>query len=222
MENGSDVLIFIHGFNVSWWEAVASALSLEFMLNHMRGASDEKKPVRVVLFTWPSDGKAIPLYSYFSDRSDAESSGGPVGRGFLKLRDYLIEARLDSRSRGAALCRQAIHLLCHSMGNYVLQNALHRTQEFSTAGKPPRIFDQMFLCAPDVADDVFEPGKPMRQLPEMAQNVTIYHNKGDLAMPVSDYTKGNTDRLGWGGAPAGRPISMLACTRWTAVRSSPD
>ena len=30
--------------------------------------------------------------------------------------------------------------------------------------------------------------------------------RGDLAMPVSDYTKGNTDRLGWRGAS--RPAEL--------------
>ena len=71
---------------------------------------------------------------------------------------------------------------------------LSRIREFSTDGKLPRIFDHIFMCAPDVADDVFERGKPMERLPEMARTVTIYHNRGDLSMPVSDYTKGNTDR----------------------------
>jgi len=201
MRGGCDVLIFIHGFNVSWWEAVASAMSLELMLNRNRMAGD--KEVRVVLFTWPSDGKAIPYWSYFSDRGDARGSGAAVGRGFLKVRDYLIDMR---RQADLEPCRASIHLICHSMGNYVLQNALERTEEFSTGGKPPRIFDQIFLCAPDVADNVFEPGQPLRRLPEMAEQVTIYHNREDLAMPVSDYTKGNTDRLGWRGA--NRPADL--------------
>lgn len=204
MNAGCDVLVFIHGFNVSWWQAVASAMSLELMLNRNRGP--DGRPVRVVLFTWPSDGRAIPYWSYFSDRGDATSSGAAVGRGFLKLRDYLIETLRDDRRQGRLPCRNAIHLLCHSMGNFVLQNALARTEEFSAGGKPPRLFDQIFLCAPDVADEVFEPGKPLRRLPEMAEQVTIYHNRGDLAMPVSDYTKGNTDRLGWSGA--NRPAEL--------------
>lgn len=206
MDKGKDILIFVHGFNVSWWEAVASALSLEFMLNRNGHATSEAKPVRIVLFSWPSDGKAIPWYSYFSDRSDGRSAGPAVGRGFLKLRDYLIGVRRDSRKQGINLCNQSMHLLCHSMGNYVLQGALARTEKFSTGGKPPRIFNQIFLCAPDVADDVFEKGEPMRHLPEMGQNVTIYHNQGDLSMPVSDFTKGNTDRLGWRGAS--RPADL--------------
>ena len=204
MLKGCDVLVFVHGFNVSFWEAVAAAVSLELMLNRKRDAGD--KPVRVVLFTWPSDGRSIPYWSYFSDRGDAEHSGSAVGRGFLKLRDYLISSRRANRQRDEPECRQSIHLLCHSMGNYVLQNAMRRTEEFSTGGKPPRIFDQIFLCAPDAADNVFEAGEPLRRLPEMAQNVTVYHNRGDLAMPVSDYTKGNSDRLGWRGA--NRPADL--------------
>ena len=194
MDDGCDILVFVHGFSVDWWTAVASALSLEFMLNRVGG-----KAVRVVLFTWPSDGKKIPWWSYFSDRNDARASADAVGRAFLKLRDYLIEARVRNRPAQQAPCDGSIHLLCHSMGNYVLQCALRRIREFSTDGKLPRIFDHIFMCAPDVADDVFERGKPMERLPEMARTVTIYHNRGDLSMPVSDYTKGNTDRLGWGG-----------------------
>lgn len=199
---GCGVLIFVHGFNVSWWEAVASAAGLELMLNRNAGG----RHVRVVLFTWPSDGRAIPYWSYFSDRGDAAASGAAVGRGFLKLRDYLITLRRRGPRTEGELCGQSIHLLCHSMGNYVLQNALRRTEAFSVAGKPPRVFDQVFLCAPDVADNVFEPGEPLRRLPEMAEQVTIYHNRGDLAMPISDYSKGNTDRLGWGGA--NRPAEL--------------
>jgi len=202
MQRGCDALVYIHGFNVSWWEAVASALGLQLMLNRDPG----RTPLIVVLFTWPSDGAAIPYWSYFSDRNDAEGSGAAVGRGFLKLRDFLIDTRRKGAQAGEEPCHRALHLLCHSMGNYVLQNALRRTEEFSVGGKPPRIFDQIFLCSPDVADDVFEPGKPLRRLPEMAEQVSIYHNKGDLAMPVSDYTKGNTDRLGWRGA--NRPAEL--------------
>ena len=220
MKDGDHVLIFVHGFNVGWWEAVASAASLQSMLNrHCTAdrASNESAPVHVVLFTWPSDGLAIPYWSYFSDRSDAKISGYAFGRGLLKLRDYLIGARHVSQQEGGPPCGRAIHLLCHSMGNFVLQNALKRALEFSVGGRLPRIFEQIFLCAADVASDVFQPGEPFHHLPPMARAVTIYHNRGDLTMPVSDYTKGNTDRLGWDGAewPAYLPdrVQQVDCSR---------
>jgi esterase/lipase superfamily enzyme len=204
MRGGCDVLVYVHGFNVSWWDAVASAAALQLQLNHRRGDADPE--VMVMLFSWPSDGAAVPWFSYYSDRDDAAASGAAVGRAFLRLRDYLFEAWRDDRRRERDHCRRAFHLLCHSMGNYVLEAALARTREFSRGGKLPRLFDQVFLCAPDVDDDAFEPGRGLHHLPEMAENVSVYFNRGDLAMPVSDYTKGNRDRLGWRGVS--RPAQL--------------
>lgn len=194
MAKSRDVLIFIHGFNVSWQDAVASALSLQAMLNR---AGD--RDVMVVLFTWPSDGLALPLVSYKSDRGDAQESGKAFGRGLLKLRDFLAELRNRDDAKNV-LCNRELHLLCHSMGNYVLQHALQRMIEFNTGKALPRIFEHIFMCAPDVDDNVFEPGQPLDQLQALARSVTIYHNKGDVAMYVSDYTKSNPERLGMAGA----------------------
>jgi esterase/lipase superfamily enzyme len=204
MRRGCNVLVFIHGFNVSWWEAVAAAAALQLMLN--RNRAPDQAEVCVFLFTWPSDGIAAPWFSYYSDRDDAELSGAAIGRGFLRLRDYLLEAWREDRKADRDPCLRSFHLLCHSMGNFVLQKALERTREFSRGGKPPRVFDQIFLCAPDVDDDVFEPGQGLRRLPEMGERVTVYFNSGDVAMHVSDYTKGNRDRLGWRGA--NRPAEL--------------
>lgn len=227
MVDGQDLLVLIHGFNVSWEEAVATAAAFEAVLNRPQQGTAPAQTVRVVLFTWPSDGRAIPWASYKSDRADAAGTSGALGRALLKVRDYLHQVARDARTgesqkrelrarmanmptaeveRAVAqlevtqLCRQRIHLLAHSMGNYVLQNALGRLWEFSPGDHLPRIFDQVFMCAPDVDDDVFEPGKPMERLPQVAQAITIYHNAGDAALRISDYTKSNPDRLGQRGA----------------------
>jgi len=198
MMASSDVLIYIHGFNVSWTDAVASALALQESLNQPDPGKPEQK-VLVVLFTWPSDGKALPYVSYRSDRSEAKASGGAVGRGFLKARDFLLKVRtLDARGRDIA-CGQELHLLCHSMGNYVLQCALERMYEYTPGNSFPRIFQHIFLCAPDVDDNVLEDGQPLASVHELAQNVTVYSNKDDVAVFISDYTKGNPERLGHNG-----------------------
>lgn len=192
----SDSVVFVHGFNVSWEAAVGSALALQVMLNRA-DIGEPKQQAAVVLFTWPSDGLALPFVSYKSDRSEAKGSGYAFARGLLKLRDYL--AALADRAGGVA-CPQDLHLLCHSMGNYVLQNALERMRQFTPGTALPRLFQQIFLCAPDVDADVLEPGKPMGDLSELARGVTVYHNTGDVALHVSDYTKGNPERLGSYGA----------------------
>ncbi len=196
-----DVLVYVHGFNVSWEEAVGAALALQEMQNR-QGVGDPAQETAVVLFSWPSDGLALPFVSYKSDRSEAKGSGYAFARGLLKLRDHL--AALTDRAGGAAgagrACPQDLHLLCHSMGNYVLQNALERMRDFTPGTALPRLFDHVFLCAADVDGDVLEPGRPMGDLHELARTVSVYHNRGDVALHVSDYTKGNPDRLGSYGA----------------------
>ena len=191
-----DALIYVHGFNVSWEEAVGSALALQVMLNR-DSVGDPKQQAAVVLFTWPSDGLALPFVSYKSDRTEAKASGYAFARGLLKVRDHL--ATLADRVGGRP-CPQDLHLLCHSMGNYVLQNALERMRAFTPGSTLPRLFENVMLCAPDVDADVLEPGRAMGDLHEITRFVTVYHNSGDVALHVSDYTKGNPDRLGSNGA----------------------
>lgn len=199
MKKASDVLIYIHGFNVSWFAAVGSALALQSMLRAAPGR-DPAQDVLVILFTWPSDGLALPWVSYKSDRSEATGSGAAVGRAFLKARDFLADLRDRSKRGGEELCGQDLHLLCHSMGNFLVQSALERTFENTPGNTLPRLFEHVFLCAPDVDDTALEAGQPLERVDQIARNVTLYHNRDDKALVVSDYTKGNPERLGGSGA----------------------
>ncbi|HEX2731277.1 MAG TPA: alpha/beta fold hydrolase [Polyangiaceae bacterium] len=203
MRGGTDVVVFVHGFNVSWTRAVASALALEASLNREDGR-DPKQRAKVVLFTWPSDGLALPFVSYKSDRTEAAASGYAIGRAFLRLRDFL--ATLKDRSAPEELCGQSIHLLCHSMGNYVLENALVRLGEHSAGRALPRMFEYVFLCSADVDDDALEPGNGLGRVHEIARRVSVYSNRGDKALVISDYTKGNPERLGSNGAANARQL----------------
>ncbi len=194
MSRNSDVLIFIHGYNVSWSEAVGSAMSLQYMLNRHKKRND--KEVIVVLFSWPSDGSMMPFAAYKSDRSDARDSAQAIGRAILKLRYFLSKIRKKNNDETMKPCAQNIHLLAHSMGNYVLQNSLIKISGYSAGNRMPRIFENLFLCAADVDDDCLEKGEKMGDLHELTNHISIYHNKGDLGMYISDFTKGNPQRLG--------------------------
>ncbi|MFT6845070.1 MAG: esterase/lipase superfamily enzyme [Flavobacteriales bacterium] len=198
MENNSDALIYIHGYNVSWNEAVGGALALQYMLN--RNRKEGGKKITVVLFSWPSDGSMMPYAAYKSDRSDARDSAQAISRGVLKLRDFLTQLKINSSDESMKPCGYNIHLLAHSMGNYVLQNALSKIIGYSNGNRMPRIFENIFLCAGDVDDNCLEENQKMGKLPELCNHISVYHNKGDIAMYISDYTKGNAQRLGNTGA----------------------
>lgn len=215
MAKKRDVMIYIHGFNVDWFEAVAAALALEIMLNNQRKSKGSKE-IAIFLFTWPSNGKMLKEKAYLSDRHDAEDSALAVARGLLKLRDFLSSLSPNSSQKMHHPCNQELHLLCHSMGNYVLQHALQSLIKMNQHAHIPRIFEHIFMCAPDIDEDVFEAQQPMENLHKLARHISIYYNSGDLAMYISDFTKGNPDRLGHHGAA--RPqqlhhkISQVDCS----------
>ena len=115
------------------------------------------------------------------------------------LRDSEV-SRAVAQFESTELCGQRLHLLAHSMGNFVLQHALERVWDNSPGSSMPRLFDHVFLCAADVDDNVLEAEQPMDRLHQISNRVWVYHNVHDTALRVSDYTKGNPDRLGQRGA----------------------
>ena len=180
-----DTIVLVHGYNVSFKEALKAGATLRdnfANLNQGQGAN-------VVVFSWPSDGSMMPWLAYSSDRRDAAGSGPALARGILKLRDF-IHALAKSQA-----CRQEIHLVAHSMGNYVLRHALQEVRRHSP-GALPRVFDQILLMAADEDSDAFEHDHKLARLPGLCRHVSVYFNRGDRAMSVSDATKGNPDRLG--------------------------
>ena len=200
-----DTVIFIHGYNVSFKEALTSAAQVK-----RNFSKDEGGPgVNVVLFSWPSDGSMKPFLAYANDRQDAAASGPAFARGLLKLADFL------RGSTPAEACDHNVHLVAHSMGNYVLR---HTVQEFiaRSAGRPARLFDQVFLMAADEDDDAFEHDHKLKPLPRFAKRVNVYFNNNDRAMAISDVTKGNPARLGDDGPrlPRGIPgkVTLIDAT----------
>ena len=56
----------------------------------------------------------------------------------------------------------------------------------------------------------------MARVHELARSVSVYHNRGDAALVISDFTKGNPDRLGSNGparpAHVHNKVHQVDCT----------
>lgn len=180
----ADSLLFIHGFNVSFEDAIESAAKMAEQY-----AGFKYKP-NMFVFSWPSDGKVT---NYFNDRHDAEASGYAFARGLMKLSGFLKSCSKKD------LCYHKVHLMAHSMGNYVLRHALQQALKIADAESLSRLFDEIILTAADEDNDAFEFDYKLARLPDLAQRITVYFNYGDLALKTSDFTKGNPDRLGHDG-----------------------
>ena len=176
MKRCIDTIVFVHGYNVSFREALESGARLA-----------RQHECSVVVFSWPSDGKMTPLLAYKRDRTDAMASAPALARAMLKLRDFVGDIEPDQA------CAAKMHLMAHSMGNYVLRHGLQEALRF---GGLPRLFHQIFLLAADEDDDAFERDDKLRPLPRLGDAVSIYFNQGDTALAISDRTKNNPTRLG--------------------------
>ncbi|MEM7475411.1 MAG: alpha/beta hydrolase [Planctomycetota bacterium] len=122
---GKSLLVFVHGYNVSFEEAAHRTAQMSFDLSF---------PGAAAFFSWPSQDN---WYQYQADRKNIELSIEPLN-GFLT--QLVKESKAES-----------IHLVAHSMGNVALTGALAKMSE--SPSEPP--FSQVILAAPDLDADVF-------------------------------------------------------------------
>ncbi len=187
-EEKRDTMIMIHGYATSFEQAILGAAKTK--------AAYGPANLNVFMFSWPSDGRNAP-HDYGNDRHDAQASGLAFARGIMKLVEFL---------RSGPACGRRIHLLAHSMGNYVLRHTLQELIKMNPAGRLPRVFDNVFSMAADEDADALEHADKWARLPELTQALHIYFSRHDRALQGSDATKGNPDRMGNDG-PA-RPLDI--------------
>ncbi|MHA7128535.1 alpha/beta hydrolase [Algoriphagus namhaensis] len=182
-----DILVFIHGFKSDLETSMQTLAEL-----HRKYVEPEDSPItRLVLFTWPAKKK---LLKYRSDAYDAAQSGFALARSMASLREFFKQKLVAEKK---PLCEQKIHLLCHSMGNRVLESMIIGLSQIDI----PRIslFEEIILAGADIDYNAIESPKPMYQLIDFGKRVHIYFHNKDLALGVSETTKNAFNRLGrWG------------------------
>jgi esterase/lipase superfamily enzyme len=112
---GRNLLVFIHGFDNSFENAITrAAFNREWFAQSGVAAAD----TTVVALTWPSLGKLLgfplPWEDYIRDQTMAGQSG-------LHTMSFL--ANLEPVIKTARAAGSRVFLLAHSMGNWVLQAA---------------------------------------------------------------------------------------------------
>jgi esterase/lipase superfamily enzyme len=121
-----EALVFIHGFNVAFDDAIYRTAQLAYDL------SFDGPPI---LYSWPSNGS---LFAYDGD-SDNNAWTVPRLRWFLE----------DLASRSGAT---TVHVIAHSMGNRALTSALAL---MAAGGRRLPSLSQVVLTAPDIAVEEF-------------------------------------------------------------------
>lgn len=163
---GGRVLVFIHGYNTRFDDAVYRMTQL------VHDAGYKGTPL---LFSWASGGR---LTDYVYDNNSAHAA-----------RDRL-EATLRMLVRAGA---KRVDILAHSMGNWVTVEALRQLAITNDRDLDGRLGD-VFLASPDIDVDVFKTqmqryGKPKRPF-------VIMLSGDDRALQISKIIAGNRPRVG--------------------------
>lgn len=161
-----DILVFVHGFNTLFAEGTYR------MAQIVEDTGFKGVPV---LFTWASRGRVV---DYVYDRDSATAA-----------RDALERTLQIASASGA----RKIHLLAHSMGNWVTIEAL-RQARIGGHGTFDGHLGQVVLASPDVDVDVFK--TQMKRLGRPADPFTMLISKNDRALSVSSKLAGGKARVG--------------------------
>ena len=174
---GRNLLIFVHGFDNSFENAITrAAFNREWLAGSGQAAAD----TTVVAFSWPSAGRLLELpfllRPYKSDQVMAGQSGLHLMSFFANLEPIIERARANGRR---------VFLLTHSMGNWALQSAVENW--FSHGNGDADLFDEAFLAAADEQFNSFEFTRMGRLsgLDRLARHVTILFSEADAVLGVS-------------------------------------
>ena len=167
--SSKDALIFIHGYNVSFQEAVRRTAQLVHDLS-FKGAA--------LSYSWPSYS-TVKNYMY-----DEDSVMWTVPH----LKQFILKVIND-----ASL--EKLHIIAHSMGNRALTNAI---KELNTEGINLKKINQIILAAPDIDSNVFTdvivPG-----IKNVSKQITLYASSKDKALKFSRNLRADIIRAGESG-----------------------
>ncbi|NQY14673.1 MAG: alpha/beta hydrolase [Henriciella sp.] len=177
-DDGSDaILLFIHGFNVEFDEALVRVAQLSNDLSR-----DNRFDIGVpVLYSWPSAG-ALSIDDYEGDRARSLSSA------------KYLEAFLDILTEDISVTR--INVIAHSMGNRVLTQGLEDyARDYLERHNRDDLEFRIMLVAADVERDIFDAASGV--FDNLDANVTIYTSDTDRALDLSNILNSNpAKRLG--------------------------
>jgi pimeloyl-ACP methyl ester carboxylesterase len=183
-----DILFLVHGFNENH-EAAKS-----FHLQCKAGLAAAGWQGEVISYDWPSDGL---VFAYLPDRANARAAAS----GLVTSGIALLEQTQQTN------CTINVHVLAHSMGAFVLQQAI----TWSYQDVPPGWkVGQVITAAADVDYSVFFAGTPTANaFVQHAGRLTAYLNSYDKALMASNAKRLDlAPRMGRVGLPDDAPPMM--------------
>jgi esterase/lipase superfamily enzyme len=202
---GRDLMLFIHGFDNSFEDALTRAAYNQQWLQAGGGN------YTMIAFSWPSLGQLLggllDLTEPYKQDQSASTASGPAMMSFLA---NVLPIATAARQSG-----RKVNLLCHSMGNWALAAAVGTW--FADGQGPAQMFDTTVLAAADEVYDSFSYPVPQRltQLRALSRVVRFYFNRNDDVLALSSVVNG-VRRLGQDGPKDWDNATLFPATVYTA------
>jgi esterase/lipase superfamily enzyme len=186
-----DVLIYIHGFNTK----PEMVLHRHRLIKKGLAALDYKGAL--VSFDWPSADSAL---NYLEDRTDAKLTAiRLVSDGIAPFTAFLQQD-----------CEIAVHVLAHSMGAFVLREALDDADDRRAIVTTGWSLSQVMICSGDVSADSMGASAVSSSLYRHCVRLTNYSNPFDAVLSISNVKRvGVSPRVGRIGLPATAPSKAV-------------
>jgi esterase/lipase superfamily enzyme len=181
-EDQKHINIFVHGFDVSWASAVTRYGQIVENL-----FSGPQSLGECILFTWPSEGSPL---GYFPDRSEARKSAGDFADVLSNLYDWMSMKEVQAADNPTQACRAKTSVIAHSMGNFVLQNAMNYVWTRKNRPLLMSLINQLLMVAADVDNDIFRSGETVDQgdgegIANLSYRVTALYTGRDSVLGMS-------------------------------------
>lgn len=181
-ERQRHVTLFLHGYNNDWQDAVRRYQQICSTLY-----SGDAGLGLCVLFTWPSDGLKV---GYYPDRVDARRSADELATVLTTLYEHLRLRQERSMATGVSECRAKLSIIAHSMGNYVVQKAMHHLWTRKNQPLLLCLINQLVMVAADVDNDLFRGGEAVGHeegegIANLTYRVTALYSGKDPILGVS-------------------------------------
>lgn len=162
----------------------------DFMYRVQKSYADTlSERMAVITFAW---GDQSVSQFYYKAKRSANRAANDFAIFQHLLEDFLGDSVFFANNPNDL----SIYLMCTSMGNQLLKRYLIKREEQGIDLVP--VYDKMVFIGSDAGIDSFEEGKGYHNLMQMTDSVTVYVNRRDWPLTMSQYMNMKL-RMGRGG-----------------------
>jgi len=168
-EGQNDLLIVVHGM---WGNDFGNFKRTSNMLKNGYLDPTDSPIGKMLSFKWPCNN-----YKYKVNKSQARNVAETVATELITV------ARKIQMIQNLTQQDFKVHLLCHSMGNFLLEEMVKFVPDWQMEYS---LFDQIVLAAPDLDTYAFEGNNTLSQLNKLGNRTTVYYNRSDVTLKISE------------------------------------